>query len=133
MGGAADPRSGRFAMHLSPDDERRIRAEFDRLTNLTSAELAAWLETPQSRKVGFVRRGETESVGRQSARRILAIRATPPEDLTDADYAHMKKVIGYCRRHLAQRPQVLRKGGDVTDTRWRWSLMNWGHDPLKGR
>ena len=75
---------------------------------------------------GFVRRGETESVGRQSARRILAIRATPPEDLTDADYAHMKKVIGYCRRHLAQRPW-----GDVTDTRWRWSLMNWGHDPVK--
>lgn len=38
----------------------------------------------------------------------------------------MKKVIGYCRRHLAQRPW-----GDVTDTRWRWSLMNWGHDPLR--
>jgi hypothetical protein len=47
-------------------------------------------------------------------------------ELEADDYAHMKKVIGYCRRHLAQRP-----AGDVTDTRWRWSLMNWGHDPLK--
>jgi hypothetical protein len=28
--------------------------------------------------------------------------------------------------HLAQRPE-----GDVEDTRWRYSLMNWGHDPLK--
>ena len=80
-----------------------------------------------SRKVGMVRRGETESVGRQSARKILAIRETALDDLSDADYAHMKKVIGYCRRHLAQRPW-----GDVTDTRWRWSLMNWGHDPVKG-
>lgn len=115
-------------MHLHPDDERRIRAEFETLVNLEPAELAAWLETPESRKVGMVRRGETESVGRQSARRILAIRATPPEDLTAADYAHMKKVIGYCRRHLAQRPW-----GDVTATRWRYSLMNWGHDPLRGR
>lgn len=115
-------------MHLSPDDEQALRAEFDRLANLTPGELAAWLETPQSRKVGMVRRGETESVGRQSARRILEIRATPAEDLTEADYAHMRKVIGYCRRHLAQRPW-----GDVADTRWRWSLMNWGHDPLKGR
>jgi hypothetical protein len=115
-------------MHLSPEEERRIRTEFDRLANLAPAELAAWLETPQSRKVGMVRRGETESVGRQSARRILAIRATPVADLAEADYAHMKKVIGYCRRHLAQRPF-----GDVTDTRWRWSLMNWGHDPLRGR
>ena len=34
--------------------------------------------------------------------------------------------IGYCRRHLAQRPW-----GDVTETRWRYSLMNWGHDPLR--
>src|SRR5690349_4651312 len=108
-------------MHLSPEAEACIRGEFDRLANMTSAELAAWLETPQSRQVGTVRRGERESVGRQSGRRILAIRAKPVDDLTDADYAHMKKVIGYCRRHLAQRP-----GRDVTDTRWRWSLMNWG-------
>lgn len=37
----------------------------------------------------------------------------------------MRKVVGYVRRHLAQRPS-----GDVEDTRWRYSLMNWGHDPL---
>jgi hypothetical protein len=120
-------------MHLSPDDERAIREAFDALVNLEPAELRAWLNTPQSHQVGMTRRGETESVGRQSAKKILAIRATAFSDLTDADYAHMKKVIGYCRRHLAQRPQALRAGGDVTDTCWRWSLMNWGHDPLRGR
>ncbi len=120
-------------MHLSPDHERAIRREFDSLVNLEPAELKAWLKRPESLKVGMVRRGETESVGRQSAKKILAIRATPIDDLTDPDYAHMKKVIGYCRRHLAQRPQAWRTGGDVTNTRWRWSLMNWGHDPLRGR
>ena len=113
-------------MHLSPHEEAEIRGEFRRLTNLSQAELRAWLETPESRKVGMVRKSETESVGRQSARKILAIRDTPVADLTEADYRHMKKVIGYCRRHLAQRPW-----GDVMHTRWRWSLMNWGHDPLK--
>ncbi|MGZ3378459.1 MAG: DUF3140 domain-containing protein [Phenylobacterium sp.] len=120
-------------MHLNPDQERAIRAEFDALVNLEPAELKAWLKRPESSAVGMVRRGETESVGRQSARKILAIRATPVDDLTDADYAHMRKVIGYCRRHLAQRPPALRMGGDVSNTRWRWSLMNWGHDPLRGR
>ena len=115
-------------MHRPPDVESAIRAEFDRLVNLTPEELRAWLETPQSLRVGMIRRGESESVGRQSARAILAIRAKPVEDLTDADYAHMRKVIGYCRRHLAQRPW-----GDVAGTRWRWSLMNWGHDPLRSR
>lgn len=113
-------------MYLSPEEEAQIRAEFGRLANMSQAELRAWLETPQSRKVGMVRKGETESVGRQSAKKILQIRDTAAADLTDADYRHMKKVIGYCRRHLAQRPW-----GDVTDTRWRWSLMNWAHDPLK--
>jgi hypothetical protein len=113
-------------MQRSPEEEAAIRREFDRLTNLTSPELAAWLERDESRKVGMIRRGEAESVGRQSARRILAIRATPADELSDADYTHMRKVIGYCRRHLAQRPW-----GDVTNTRWRWSLMNWGHDPVK--
>jgi len=120
-------------MHLSADQEHEIRKEFDALVNMSPGELRAWLATPQSRVVGLVRKGETESVGRQSARKILAIRATPVAELTDADYRHMKKVIGFCRRHLAQRPQVHRKAGDVTDTRWRWSLMNWGHDPLRGR
>lgn len=118
-------------MHRHPDTENAIRAEFDRLVNMTPAELRAWLKTDRSRKVGMTRPGETESVGRQSARRILAIRAKSVDDLTDADYDHMKKVVGYCRRHLAQRPAAYAKGGDITDTRWRWSLMNWGHDPLR--
>ncbi len=113
-------------MHLSPETETEIRLEFLRLTNLSQAELRAWRAQPQSRQVGMVRKGERESVGRQSGARILEIRETPAADLTDADYRHMRKVIGYCRRHLAQRPW-----GDVTHTRWRWSLMNWGHDPLR--
>ncbi|THD58822.1 DUF3140 domain-containing protein [Phenylobacterium sp.] len=120
-------------MHRRPDEERAIREDFEALVNLEPAELTAWLRTPQSQKVGMVRRGETESVGRQSARKILAIKAKAVHDLTDADYAHMKKVIGFCRRHLAQRPLARKTGGDVCDTRWRWSLMNWGHDPLRGR
>ena len=57
--------------------------------------------------------------------RILQIRAARKPELTDVDYADMRKVAGYIKRHSAQRP-----GGDVTDTRWRHSLMNWGHDPL---
>jgi hypothetical protein len=33
--------------------------------------------------------------------------------------------VGYVRRHLAQPPS-----GEVENSRWRYSLMNWGHDPL---
>jgi hypothetical protein len=37
----------------------------------------------------------------------------------------MRKVVGYVRRHLAQEP------ANMVTSRWRYSLMNWGHDPLK--
>ena len=116
------------SLHRSPEAEDAIRRDFESIVNMSPAKLRDWLETDESKKVGFTRRGESESVGRQSARRILEIMATPAEDLSEADYSHMKKVIGYGRRHLAQQPW-----GDVTRTRWRWSLMNWGHDPLVGR
>jgi len=55
---------------------------------------------------------------------VAAIRSR--YDLTEDDLAHMRKVNGYVKRHLAQRPD-----GDVTETAWRYSLMNWGHDPEK--
>jgi hypothetical protein len=111
---------------VHPADEPKIAAAFSGVVNMTAAEIAAWLETDESQSVGMIRRGETESVGRQSARRIVAILKTPKARLAETDYAHMRKVVGYVRRHLAQRP-----ARDVTHTRWRYSLMNWGHDPLK--
>ena len=70
--------------------------------------------------------GDSESVGHESGRRIIKIKQTKVADLSEADYAHMRKVTGYVARHSKQRPK-----GDVRDTPWRYSLMNWGHDPLK--
>jgi hypothetical protein len=37
-------------------------------------------------------------------------------------------VTGYVHRHMAQGPE---HKADVEDSNWRYSLMNWGHDPLK--
>jgi hypothetical protein len=107
-------------------ERKRIRDEFRRVVNMAPKELEEWLETEESRAVGHTREGEDEAIGHQSGRRIVEIRRTRQAELTDTDYAHMKKVIGYVHRHVEQRPQ-----GDVSDTPWRHSLMNWGHDPLK--
>jgi Protein of unknown function (DUF3140) len=51
---------------------------------------------------------------------------TKKGDLSEDDAAHMRKVVGYLRRHLAQKPS-----GDISDSFWRYSLMNWDHDPTK--
>ena len=109
-------------------DRDKVYREFGAAMNMAPAELKAWLETEESRKVGWKRpdgKGGGESVGHASGRRIVRILRTPKAGLTDEDYAHMRKVVGYVRRHLAQRPE-----NEVT-SRWRYSLMNWGHDPIK--
>ncbi|MBD3241911.1 MAG: DUF3140 domain-containing protein [Chitinivibrionales bacterium] len=108
------------------DDERtQIRHEFFEYTNMAPRELERWLDTPASRAVGAKHDGG-ESTGHASGRRIIELKHKTKDELTDDDYRHMAKVVNYIKRHSAQRPS-----GDIEDTRWRYSLMNWGHDPLK--
>ena len=106
------------------DERVDIRKDFRHAVNMEPAELESWLDTDESKQVGDTTDGE--STGHRSGRRIVEIKRTNVDDLSAADHDHMKKVVGYINRHLAQRPD-----GDVTDTPWRWSLMNWGHDPLR--
>ena len=111
-----------------PDlDRKRIAADFSDAVNMTPSELEKWLESPESQKVGFKGKDgrASESVGHASGRRIVKILRARKSDLTDSDYAHMRKAVGYVRRHSAQEP------ANKVTSRWRYSLMNWGHDPLK--
>lgn len=105
------------------DDDTTYR-EFREAVTMAPAELERWLETDESRAVGDSS-GGGESTGHRSGRRIVTLLRTRRADLSPDDYAHMRKVVGYVRRHSAQRPS-----GDVRKTAWRYSLMNWGHDPL---
>ncbi|TDC99235.1 DUF3140 domain-containing protein [Nonomuraea deserti] len=107
------------------EDRREVAAEFGKSVNMTAGELERWLATDESRAVGQ-KDGGGESVGHESGRKIVDLLRKKKGDWTDDDYDHMNKVVGYVHRHLAQRPS-----GDVTASRWRYSLMNWGHDPLK--
>lgn len=115
----AGPRKARIEID---DIDRAFRSAI----NMTARELERWLVTEQSRSVGWRREGAQESVGHESGWRIVAILRKTKAERTSADVGHMRKVIGFVRRHLAQRP-----GEDIMHTRWRYSLMNWGHDPMK--
>lgn len=108
-------------------DRRRIATQFTAAVNMTAAELRTWLRTDESRRVGWKGRdgNRAESVGHASGRAIVEIHGNPASHLTGEDYANMRKVVGFVRRHRAQEPQ------NIATSRWRYSLMNWGHDPLK--
>jgi Protein of unknown function (DUF3140) len=111
---------------MTEDERKEIRSAFREAVNMGPQQLERWLDTDASRSVGWTHQGEDASVGYQSGRRIVRLKRKAVSELSDDDYAHMRKVIGYVRRHSAQRPD-----GDAADTNWRYSLMNWGHDPLK--
>lgn len=108
------------------DDEQQTRDDFADAVNMTASQLRHWLDTDESKSVGQKPSGGAESTGHESGRHIIRILEQHQGDHTDDDYAHMRKVVGYVARHSEQRPK-----GDVHDTPWRWSLMNWGHDPEK--
>ena len=111
---------------MSGKSRDQIWEEWRSLVNMAPAELEDWLETEESRSVGDADEGE--STGHRSGRRIVGIVRTNRADLDAGQWEHMAKVVGYIKRHVAQ-------GGPeegVEESPWRYSLMNWGHDPLKG-
>ena len=120
--------------HGMTADQKATHTEFHRLVNMSQGRLRKWLGSDDSRGVGMTAEGAKvtdshgpEAVGHHMGERILEIRSRKNDELNEEDFADMRKVIGYIHRHAAQRPK-----GDVTDTRWRKSLMNWGHDPVQG-
>ena len=111
--------------HDANADERgRTIAEFKDAVNMSASRLERWLDTDESKAVGQKNDGDGESTGHVMGREIVRILRKKQGDYTDDDLAKMRKVTGYVHRHLAQRPD-----GDVTETPWRYSLMNWGRDP----
>jgi Protein of unknown function (DUF3140) len=113
----------------SEQDAKQIRADFSSAVNMTAAELRKWLDSDESKGVGQKKDGRDESTGHESGRRIVELIGTRAGDLDDDDLAHMKKVVGYVHRHLEQRPD--KANHELAETAWRYSLMNWGHDPMK--
>ncbi|KAI4281830.1 MAG: hypothetical protein L6R38_003384 [Xanthoria sp. 2 TBL-2021] len=113
-------------------DNETVIKEFNELINMTSSELEAWLKEEQSENSGWDKGdGSGETVGHESGRKIIQILDKNPDKDPDQydedDLQHMRKVVSYCKRHLAQEE----KAKQNTDSKSYKSLKNWGHDPLK--
>ena len=111
--------------HVSDEDKQHIK-EFHEAVNMTAKELQDWLKTEDSKSVGQKTRENAESTGHESGRNIVQLLHKTQTQYTADDIHEMRRIVSYVHRHMAQKPE-----GDVSETRWRYSLMNWGHDPLK--
>lgn len=110
---------------MKEEEKDDIYDDFYDKVNMTPSELEDWLDTEKSKSVGQDS-GDGESIGHKSGRKIIKIKRTKKAELTDANYEHMQKVNSYIARHKAQK-----RSGDLKESDWRYSLKNWGHDPLK--
>lgn len=110
---------------MTQDKKQEIYEDFYDKVNMMPSELEDWLEREESKSVGQDS-GDGEAIGHKSGKRIIEIKRTKKANLSLSDYEHMQKVNAYIARHTAQEPE-----GDIKESNWRYSLMNWGYDPVK--
>jgi len=106
-------------------DSQAVIEDFQQNVNMTAKEIENWLKTDESKSVGQ-KDGNQESIGHESGRYIVEILHKKEANYTEDDLSQMQRVVSYIKRHSAQKPS-----SDIENSRWRYSLMNWGHDPLK--
>lgn len=108
-----------------------VVAEFMTVINMSSDALRAWLNTSESRAVDAAEAGDASdasdaSVARGAGLRTIALLKKSRHEYTEVDVAHARNAVAFIRRHVALRPD-----GDVTQTPWRYALMNVGCDPMR--
>jgi len=123
---ARQTKAGSSGQRMDDLQKKEMYDRFRSLVNMNAAEIEKWLKTDESGSVGQDS-GDGRSIGSKSGSRIIKILTKEQDKLTKTDYDHMQRVISYISRHSAQGPTK----SDVEDSNWRYSLMNWGHDPLK--
>ncbi len=103
------------------DDHATTWDEFKDVVNMTPAALRKHLDSEESKQVGQ-KKGGGESTGHAMGRRILEIKDKKKADLTDDDYAAMKKVVGYVHHHPDLRNEARpARSRAVAGHRNRWS------------
>ncbi|KAI1449601.1 hypothetical protein F5Y02DRAFT_428862 [Annulohypoxylon stygium] len=114
-------------------DTQTVIEEFNDIVNMSASDLETWLKEELSESAGWSKSdGSGETIGHESGRKIIEIlKKNPrkdPDKYDEDDVDHMRRVVAYCKRHLAQEG----KAKQDPDSKSARSLKNWGHDPNKG-
>lgn len=127
-----------FARYLSSTSRKMVKdaqtviEEFNQLVNMSPDELKDWLGSEESTGSGWSKDdGSGETIGHESGRKIIKIlEKNPKKDpgkYDEDDVDHMRRVVAYCKRHLAQEEKAKKD----TNSKSYKSLKNWGHDAQK--
>ena len=105
--------------------EDQIYNEFRELINMGAGELGKFLYSKESKLVD-AEPIEADIPARKGGDRTIKILRKKRFELTKTNFEHMERATEYINKKLSERPE-----GDVTESIWRYTLMSWGHDPLK--
>jgi hypothetical protein len=103
----------------------QLYQEFRGYINMGAGELGKWLDTKESKCIDLEPQ-DSDILSRKAGERTIKILRKKPFELTKSNYDHMERAIAFFTDKLSERPE-----GDVTETLWRYTLKNWGYDPLK--
>jgi hypothetical protein len=103
--------------------QERIIEEFRSVVNISRGQLERWLGTPESKKLRFP---DEPKNGKAPGSAILKLLTKKGDKITREDVDQMQAVLDFIGPRLQKRPK-----GDIVASNWRYSLMNWGHDPSK--
>ncbi len=117
--------NGKYKIDFMNEDQKQTHQHFKELVNMTAAQLTEWLDTEESKSTGQDS-GDGEAIGHKSGKMIVDILNKKQSEFDEEDFDQMKRVISYISRHKAQKPD-----GDVSETKWNYSLKNWGYDYTK--
>lgn len=110
---------------MTTSEERDVIVEFRRQVNMTQAEIAEWLATPEARTAGLGDGSYTPEEG-PVAQRIITVLDKREEQYDPDDIAFMREVLDALDALLRDRPPE-----SEAISEWRYRLMNHGHDPLR--
>jgi len=103
-----------------------IYLEFKTLVNMSPLEFEKWLETKTAR-IPAEENPESELIiDRKLSRKLIKILLKRKFMLTKGDYECLEKITNHINQLYKNKPTA-----DMLLSRWRYALMNLGHDPLK--
>lgn len=102
-----------YHLHIMVKSDADVIKEFNELVNMTASELEKWLKSNDSTSSGWTNGEGGETVGHNSGTKIVDILERNPEKnkekYTEDDIKHMRKVVSYNKRHLAQEQHLKQK------------------------
>lgn len=113
-------------------DKNQIYKEWNKLVNMTSSQLQAFLNSDEGKEAGLTR-SEAGKLnirnGRDSARAILRMKSKNIKDWNSTDWDWAVHQIKFIKRMSGIKGPLYDKNG--RKTRLLLSLLVWGHNPEK--